>query len=104
MHLADLLALARVIEDPLGRRRLAGIDVRHDAEVAIVLDGVAAGHASPRSLRWPSPAIVRKRPVGLGHPVRVLALLDGVSPAVGGIEKLSRKPLGHCLLVAVARG
>ena len=46
VHLADLVALAGVIEDPLGRRRLAGIDVRHDAEVAVVLDGVVAGHCS----------------------------------------------------------
>ena len=44
MHLADLVALAGVIEDPLGRRGLAGIDVRHDAEVAVVLDRVGAGH------------------------------------------------------------
>jgi hypothetical protein len=45
MHLADLVALAGVIEDPLGRRRLPGIDVGHDAEIAVVLDGMAAGHA-----------------------------------------------------------
>ena len=44
VHLADLVALAGVIEDALGRRRLAGIDVRHDAEVAIVLDRMSAGH------------------------------------------------------------
>ena len=46
VHLADLVALAGVIEDPLGRRGLAGIDVRHDAEVAVVLDRMAAGHGS----------------------------------------------------------
>ena len=44
VHLADLVALAGVIEDALGRRRLAGIDVRHDAEIAIVLDRMGAGH------------------------------------------------------------
>ena len=44
VHFADLVALAGVVEDPLGRRRLAGIDVGHDAEVAVVLDGVGAGH------------------------------------------------------------
>jgi hypothetical protein len=46
VHLADLVALAGVIEDPLGRRRLSGIDVRHDAEIAVVLDGMGAGHAN----------------------------------------------------------
>jgi len=51
MHLAHLVALAGVVEDPLGRRRLPGIDVGHDAEIAVVLDGMAAGHErlSPRS-------------------------------------------------------
>jgi len=44
MDFADLVGLAGVIEDPLGRRRLAGIDVGHDAEVAVVLDRVLAGH------------------------------------------------------------
>jgi hypothetical protein len=46
VHLAHLVALAGIKEDPLGRRRLAGIDVRHDAEVAVVLDGVVTGHCS----------------------------------------------------------
>jgi len=40
------VAAAGVEEDPLGRRRLAGIDVGHDAEVAVVLDFVSAGHIS----------------------------------------------------------
>ena len=44
VHLAHFVALAGVIEDAFGRRRLAGIDVRHDAEVAVVLDRVRAGH------------------------------------------------------------
>src|SRR6202007_880641 len=44
VHLADLVALAGVVEDPLGRGGLAGIDVGHDAEVAIVLDRMTAGH------------------------------------------------------------
>src|SRR6185437_13330346 len=44
VHLAHFVALAGVIEHALGRRRLAGIDVSHDAEIALVFDGVAAGH------------------------------------------------------------
>jgi hypothetical protein len=44
MDLADLVGLAGVIEDALGRRRLAGVDVRHDADVAIALERMAAGH------------------------------------------------------------
>ena len=44
VHFADLVALAGVIEDALGRRRLAGIDVGADADVAIV---VRAGLCGP---------------------------------------------------------
>src|ERR1700726_1438383 len=43
---AHFVALPGIIEDPLGRRRLPGIDVGHDAEIAIILDRVAAGHSS----------------------------------------------------------
>jgi hypothetical protein len=45
VHLPDLVALAGVIEDPLGRRRLARIDVGHDAEVTVVLDRMDAWHS-----------------------------------------------------------
>jgi len=41
---ADLVGLAGVIQDPLGRRRLARVDVGHDAEVAVVFDFMRAGH------------------------------------------------------------
>ena len=44
MDLADLVGLAGVIEDALGGRRLAGVDVRHDADVAIAFERMAAGH------------------------------------------------------------
>ena len=36
MDFADLVGLAGVIEDALGRRRLAGVDVGHDADVAVI--------------------------------------------------------------------
>ena len=39
VHLADLVGLAGVVEDALGRGGLAGVDVRHDADVAVVLEG-----------------------------------------------------------------
>nr|GFD59376.1 hypothetical protein [Tanacetum cinerariifolium] len=44
MDLADLVGLAGVIKNALGGGRLAGIDVRHDADVAILLERMAAGH------------------------------------------------------------
>jgi hypothetical protein len=44
VDLADLVGLAGVIEDALGRRRLAGVDMRHDADIAIAFERMAAGH------------------------------------------------------------
>ena len=38
VDLADLVRDARVEQDALGRRRLAGIDVRHDADIPIPLE------------------------------------------------------------------
>ena len=40
VDLADLVRLSRVIQDALGRRGLAGIDVSHDADVARVLQRI----------------------------------------------------------------
>jgi hypothetical protein len=51
MHLADLVGLAGVIQDALGRRGLAGVDMRHDAEVAIALERIFACHGSD-ALNW----------------------------------------------------
>jgi hypothetical protein len=44
VDLADLMDLAGVVEDALRRGRLAGIDVRHDADVPVALEGSLAGH------------------------------------------------------------
>src|SRR5207244_6418722 len=39
VHLADLVGPPRVVEDPLSRRRLPGVDVRHDPDVANAREG-----------------------------------------------------------------
>src|ERR1019366_239132 len=44
VDLADLVVHARVIKDALGRRRLTGIDVRHDADIARSFERVLACH------------------------------------------------------------
>ena len=41
--------------------------------------------------------------VGLGHPVRVFALLHGGAAVVGGVEQFRRQPVDHGLVVALAR-
>ena len=41
---ANFMGLAGVVEDTLGRRRLSGVDMGHDAEITVVYDSVAARH------------------------------------------------------------
>ena len=86
VHFTDLVGLTSVVQDALGGSGLTGVDVGHDAHVAVQLQGSAAchdfcsfylflrsaGRHRPRNL----PAVVRERLVGLGHPVRVFPLLN----------------------------
>ena len=44
MHLADLVGHAGIEQDALGGRGLAGVDMRADADIAVVLDGSLACH------------------------------------------------------------
>ena len=52
VHFADLVALAGVIEDALGGRGLAGVDMRHDPDIAVVLEGCSSRHLSVLELRY----------------------------------------------------
>ena len=49
------------------------------------------------------PAIVRKRLVGLGGLVHILAALDGVTGVVRGVENLTSQTIRHAALTALAR-
>src|SRR5690606_33956185 len=65
VRLAQLVVLAGVEQDTFGRGGLAGIDVGHDAEVAVTLDGCSAGHGEPLDFLefgWPNAAL--RRPSG----------------------------------------
>ena len=100
VDLTDLVGLAGVVEDALRRGGLTGVDVGHDADVAEVLELVLnlCHVASPRSRGLE--AVVREGAVGLGHLEEVLATLHGSAHAVGGVEDLVGKTLGHGLLLA----
>ena len=93
---ADLVGLAGVIEDPLGRGGLARIDVGHDPEVPIPAKGVFACHVSG-SL----PAVMAERFVRVGHLVGVFPLLHRGAATVDCIEQLAGKALFHGVFVAV---
>src|ERR1019366_10023331 len=87
VHLTDLVVLARVEQDALGRGGLARVDVGHDANVANSVEGVfACGHFFTNSLYLP--AVVGKGFIGLGHLGHVLAALDGGAHAVDGVNDL----------------
>src|SRR4029453_8283156 len=47
VDLADLVGPSGVVQDALGRRRLARIDVGHDADVARLLQGILPLHVRP---------------------------------------------------------
>jgi hypothetical protein len=48
VHLADFVRLAGVVQNALGRSRLTGIDVGHDADIAIVVERGVASHSQKR--------------------------------------------------------
>jgi hypothetical protein len=44
VHFADPMRDPRVIEDALGRRRLSGVDVRHDSDVPATIKRYLSRH------------------------------------------------------------
>src|SRR3990167_2497709 len=120
MHFADLVVHTCVEQDALGRRRLAGIDVRGNADVAVALDGGLAGHGvtpntgaalgsvitrvgRPERLEGEGlEAEVRERLVGFGHAVHFIALLHGAAAAFAGLQEPFVRAGGHRLLAALA--
>ena len=99
VNLADLVGLAGVVQNALGRGGLTSVDVRHDADVAGL--GKVVLLLSHFQFLPELPAVVRERAVGLGHLEELaLATLDGSADAVGGVEDLVGEALGHGLLLA----
>ena len=49
VHFTDLVVLAGVVEDPLGRSRLPGINVGHDADVPVQFERRCTRHTIPVS-------------------------------------------------------
>jgi len=126
VHLADTVRDARIEEDALGRRRLAGVNVRHDPDVPATIQRCSACHglslicehllavSTTLNLKAKSkdkrlchenfslPAVVSEGLVGLGHTVNVFLLLHRSATAIGGIEELSGQLLDHALLATGA--
>jgi len=124
VDLTDLVVDTGVEEDALSGGGLAGVDVRHDADVAdlgqvggdvdshvvlfLLSQNSVVGECHWDEVRRPahprtSPAVVSEGLVGLGHLVGVLAALHSGTKAVGGVEDLVHEALGHRLLAASLR-
>ena len=49
MDFTNLVGSARIKKDSFGRRRLTGIDVSHDADITVPIEGGCAGHVFPNA-------------------------------------------------------
>ena len=103
MNLTDLMVDTGVVQDALGGGGLTCVDVGHDTDVT----GHLQRYISRRShglylLDSESITIVGKSLVGLGHLVRILALLDRAADTVGGVDDLSSQTSRHGLLATGA--
>ena len=90
MHLTDLVVDAGVVQDPLRRGGLAGIDVRHDADVSCFFECSGTRHKF-----LISPPVMRESLVGLRHAVSVFLLLNRIAAIVGGVHQFTCELLFH---------
>jgi hypothetical protein len=51
MHLSDTVGDARIEQDAFGRRRLAGVDVRHNPDIPATIQRYSACHSVNLYLR-----------------------------------------------------
>src|SRR5690606_28371943 len=100
---ADLMVLTGIEQNALGHRRLTGVDVSHDTEIAVVFDFIFAGHNSRSLNRFRRlPAVMREGAVGFSHAVRVFTLLHSRTTVVGSVKQLTGKTIDHRRLVTAA--
>ena len=97
--LADLVVDAGVVQNTLGSRGLASVDMGHDADISGVFQRDFSCH---NSLVPPLPAEVGECLVGFGHLVGIFAFLHGAAAVVGSIHDLASQALGHGALTTGA--
>ncbi len=87
MDFADFVDLARIEQDPLGRRGLAGVDMGHDADIPRIFQREFSGHRVKLLSRIRLPSVMGERAVGVGHPVHVFFFLEGAAGVVECIDR-----------------
>ncbi len=100
VHLTNVVGLACVVQDALGAGGLTCIDVRHDAEVTVMVECILACHWS--NVLWKLPTIVAERFVRFGHLVGVFALFNSSTTRLNSIHQLACQALFHGVLIALA--
>src|SRR6185312_13842912 len=107
VHLAHFVGAAGVVEDALGRRRLAGVDVRHDPDVAGLIEGEAAWHGLCFEFSWGRFRVSRKRKPAAGgdrrnrHDIRVERKKEATRAPV---KRTARKLPERRAMIAAPRG
>src|SRR6266704_1453654 len=84
---ADFVGHTGVKEDAFGGRRFAGVDMRHDADIARVPELCPCFHGSTKLFRSSLllPAVMGEGFISLSHAVHVLFALDGAAAPVGRV-------------------
>src|SRR5271156_3187902 len=86
VHFADLIGHTRIEQDALSGRRLSGVNVSHDPDVAGLIDLDLARHLKSK---FALPAIMSEGFVSLSHAVHVLLLLHSAAAAVRSVHNFS---------------
>ena len=116
---ADLVGNTGVEKDAFGGGGFAGVNMGHDADIALFVYGGGAGHGilqkrgsgaggkAPRPCGRGSshseaglPAVVGESLVGFGHTVGIFALFHRAAATVVGVQQFSGKLGGHALFAA----
>ena len=91
MGFADFIGPAGIEQDALGGCGLAGVNVRHDADISSIFKRVLSWHGGTPLL----PAEVGECLVGLRHFMGILALLHRCAGIVVSVHDFSGQPLSH---------
>src|SRR5271156_825489 len=100
VHFANLVGHTRIEQDALSGRRLSGVNVSHDPDVAGLIDLDLAWHS--KSL-FALPAIMSEGFVSLSHAVHVLLLFHSAAAAVRSVHNFSGQLVRHGLAAASPR-
>ena len=93
---AQLMRFTGIEQNSFGRRRLARVDMRHDADVSGNFQTELSWHN--RSLE----SVMRESPVRFRHSVRIFLFLHGCARVVIGVHQFAREFVAHISFASLA--